>query len=131
MVLSTPSLSLGPPARTPASSLFPLSDETAGRASSGPFGHLVVVSRQAPVSLPAKREGAESQLPVTSHGRVVPDLVVAEAQGLLDLLLSLLHPHPHKTYSLTTSATTFARAPAASLSSPLLEPGTGRLVVRH
>src|SRR3954468_8742817 len=43
---------------------------------------------------PAERKRAENQLPMAANGQVAPYLVVAPSQGVLALLVALLHPHP-------------------------------------
>src|SRR5215210_1053997 len=43
---------------------------------------------------PAEAERATYQPPVAANGRVAPYLVIAPSQGVLDLLVALLDPHP-------------------------------------
>jgi hypothetical protein len=43
--------------------------------------------------IPAKREGAADQLPMSPHRFVAPDLILRPAQGVLDLFIALFDPH--------------------------------------
>src|SRR5215208_6945896 len=78
---------------TLGASFFPLPADSVGRSFSGS----VISSSEAgkrPNAHQQKRERQAHQLPVSSHGYVVPDLVVAPSQSVLDLLVAVLHPHP-------------------------------------
>src|SRR3989442_11846510 len=44
--------------------------------------------------VPAEGEGTADQRPVPAHRQIGADLILAPAQGVLRLLIALLHPHP-------------------------------------
>src|SRR5437660_679186 len=64
------------------------------RGSRHLLGWLVSAWTGATVVIPAEREGAADQDPVTPNGSITPHLVVAPAQRPFRLLVALLHPVP-------------------------------------